>query len=133
MVVPCPKFSAVSLNNRAADCKTDAHAILFRAVKWLKCLPWICQSKAIIADFDDNARVRKPRTNDQSLCLVIDIFQRFRAVAKEVHQDLLNLNPVRKHLRQGLGKVKFRGDSLAIEFVLDKTPDLINNLVDLQQ
>src|SRR5260221_14278526 len=94
LVIPRPKFSSVSLNNRTADRKTDAHAVLFRAVKWLKCLPWICQSGAIIADFDDNIGVCKPRTNGQALGLVVDIFQCFRAVANEINQDLLNLNPV---------------------------------------
>src|ERR1700730_17355414 len=134
LVIPRPKFSSVSLNNRTADRKIDAHAVLFRAViKWLKCLPWIRQSRAIIADFDDNIGVCKPRTNDQALGLVVDILQCFRAVENEINQDLLNLNPVCKHLRQSLSKVKFRGDFPPIKLVLDQAPDLIDNLIDLQQ
>jgi hypothetical protein len=87
----------------------------------------------MVADLDDDAFVRTLRANDQSLGMAVRILHRFRAVANEVHQDLLNLDPVGKHRRQGLRQLQFHRDAPAIELVLGQTPDLVDDLVDVQR
>jgi hypothetical protein len=72
----------------------------------------------MVADFDDYAAVRILGANDQALGVAARVLHRFRAVANEVHHDLLNLDSVGKHRRQTLHQVEFHRHAAATELVL---------------
>jgi hypothetical protein len=102
LVIAHSKHSTVSLNNRTTDGKPNTQAVLLGAVKRLKHFLGVRHSGTMVADFDDYAFVRILLANYQWLGVIVRILDRFRAVANEIHQYLLDLDSVSKHHRQRL-------------------------------
>ena len=105
----CPEATVVSLDDGAADKQPDAHAVALRRVEGIEqaIRALAVEARASIPNSHaDTIAVLSFGLNQQLPRAIVHVGHRVRGVAKQIQDDLLELNAIAGDGRQIVGKLR---------------------------
>src|SRR6185436_8991481 len=126
----------MSLDDRAADRQPDAHASLLGRVESIEQFVETLTIEAYAGISDRDANVRGPvryGTDHQPPGTIVDVQHRLGGIAKQIQNDLLKLDAITHHERQGLSQFELESHAVPLKIVHRQCDDLPRRLVQIHR
>src|SRR5215467_4260886 len=128
----CPETSMMSLDDGATDGEPDTHAVGFRCVEGVEQLVHVVgvDAHASIPHAHADTIAVLPFGSDQQLPrAIVHVNHRIGGIAKEVQDDLLELDPIAGNGREILGELRLKDDAVSLQVAQRQCDDLPRDLV----
>ena len=126
----------MSLDDRAADEQPDAHAAALRRVEGIEQLvhALTVEPDAGIPDDHTHTVAILPFGSDQQLPRpIVDVDHRVRGVAKQIQDDLLELDAIAGDDREIVGELRLKNHAISLKVAQRQRNDLSRGLVQIQR
>src|SRR5262249_25083617 len=133
----CPKTTVMSLDDRAADKQSDAHAAALRGAEGI-------EQRAEALQRQSHTRIAHRQANIVALRLslgldqqlprsILHVRHRFQAIAEEIQNDLLELNPIAGDEREIIRKLRLKNDAISLKLLSRQRDEFSDRLVQVQR